>query len=131
MKELRHSRLAWAVGRLLADHVRDCGEIPDVLMYTPVNWRKRWERRTCSAELLATALGRQLKVPVARRGLVSRRRTQKQSLLPISARKQNIRGAFAAKRLMGDPHVGAGKEYNHVVAVIVQELSNFGFNRLV
>lgn len=106
MKELRHSRLAWAVGRLLAERVRDCGEVPDVLVYTPVNWRKRWERQTCSAELLATSLGKQLNVAVARRGLMSRRRTEKQSLLPVSVRKQNVRGAFSARPLLGAPHVG-------------------------
>lgn len=106
MKEPRHSRIAWGLGRLLAERVRSYGDIPSALVFTPVNWKKRWSRQACSAELLAISLGKELRIPVLRRGLISNRQTQKQSLLPTTSRKKNVRGAYRASNAVRLPHIG-------------------------
>jgi ComF family protein len=70
---------------------------PDVVVATPMHWRRRLVRRTNAAELIAGEVARSLGVPSAPRLLRRRRNTPPQFSLSRSDRLQNVRGAFVRR----------------------------------
>ena len=96
MKEPSADAIAAACGRLMAVRTREIlgDEVPDVLVFSPMHWRRRLQRRVNNAERLAQALGLDLRLPVLRRVVRCQRSTRKQSLLSVDQRRQNVRGAF-------------------------------------
>ncbi len=73
-----------------------------------MHWSRRIRRGANRADTLADAISRDLSIPTRQRLLKFRRRTQKQSLLPIDSRRRNIAGAFIVRKsyVLRDCHVG-------------------------
>jgi len=69
----------------------------DVIVPMPLHWRKRWQRGFNQAELLAIEIGCRTNVPV-RNALRRMRNTPSQAGLTSSKRRQNVSGAFQAKK---------------------------------
>ena len=70
----------------------------DLISWVPCSRRRRWTRGFDQAELLARALGRELKVPVVCT-LRKIKHNPKQSVLPDAARRRaNVLGVYAAVR---------------------------------
>jgi ComF family protein len=71
---------------------------PDLVVPVPLHWQRRWSRGFNQSEALARALARELKVicrpPVLRRT----RATPLQTTSTIAQRRENVRGAFAARQ---------------------------------
>lgn len=70
---------------------------PDLIVAVPMHWRRRWQRKTNSAEVMAGALAARLGVR-ARFGKLRRiRSTPPQTSVPGSERFANVRRAFRAR----------------------------------
>jgi ComF family protein len=69
----------------------------DVIVAVPMHWRRRWERRTNSAEIIAASLSARLAVRARVRGLRRIRSTPPQSSVPGSERFDNVRRAFRSR----------------------------------
>jgi len=91
-----HARLdiGRALGVLPAQ--RAAGLAADAIVPLPLARERLRERGFNQAEEIARALGRELGLPVLPRVLMRRRRTPAQHSLPLSQRRTNVRGAFAA-----------------------------------
>ncbi len=100
MKRPAHDPLSSALGRLLAQ--RRGGRLAEVraelIVPVPMFWRRRIGRGKNSPEVLAGCLGRSLRLPVCRRGLVRCRNTLPQAGLAPSRRFENVRGAFRVRQ---------------------------------
>ncbi len=96
MKSPSGEPLSIAMGRLLVDIRRPELQslAADLIVPIPMHWTRRMARGANSPELLAGCLGRALKVRVALRALVRRRRTSQQNRLLPEDRAENVRGAF-------------------------------------
>ncbi|MCH7728261.1 MAG: ComF family protein [Planctomycetes bacterium] len=100
MKQSRHESLTWAIGGLLANHLKDLqfGTDATAIVPMPIHWSRRMSRGMNVAELLAERLGRILDVPVIGDALKCQRKTKKQGTLNPSERRTNVRGAFTSSR---------------------------------
>ena len=67
----------------------------DLLVPVPLHWTRLFQRRYNQAALLAQAVARSSRLPVAPSLLVRCRRTPSQGGLSPAARRRNLRGAFA------------------------------------
>jgi ComF family protein len=101
MKSRSGEVLAACVGRLWARHhasrFRSLGV--QVVIPVPLHWSRRWARGHNQCEGLSAAIARELKVPHRPGWLRRVRRTPYQTGLVASARPDNVRGAFRARRL--------------------------------
>ena len=99
LKSLKFSgelAIAPLLARLLAGRIAARHEpLPGLLVAVPLHRSRLHERGFNQATLLATRLGRQLAIPVAQRLCARRRATYPQSLLGTTARRLNMRRAFA------------------------------------
>ena len=119
MKRPAGETLAAAVANLLCDCVEDrlSGLEFDVAVPIPMHWMRRLVRGTNSAEIIAEVVGRRLRLPVARRLLVRRRKTKPQFSLHPEERFRNIRGAF---------RVAAGYYLNAARVLLVDDILTTG-----
>ena len=92
--------VAQGLAELLFEHRHDelTSDLPDMVIAVPMHWRRRWQCRTNSAEIIAAALGVRMAVPVNFRRLRRVRSTLPQSSVPGSERFTNVRRAFRARR---------------------------------
>lgn len=70
----------------------------DLVLAVPMHWRRRWQRKTNSAEVIAAALAAKLKKAARFSRLKRSRYTPQQTSIPGSERFDNVRRAFSAKR---------------------------------
>jgi ComF family protein len=100
IKNFHEYPLARSVGRLLADCVapRLAGDGPDVVLPIPKFWLKRLFRGTHSSEFLANEVARSMNLPCFARALRWKRLIEKQSLLSVTDRRRNVRGALELAR---------------------------------
>ena len=84
----------FALGRL-GHQLAELGA--DVVVATPMHWRRRVTRGTNGAELMADLVAKYLKVPLAPRILRRRRNTLPQFSLPRGERFLNVRDAFVQR----------------------------------
>ena len=114
--EIRHLHLAFkferrlAAGRLLADLLCDTIEerqlqLPELLVPVPLHPSRVRERGFNQATELARILSRRLDIPVDQFCIRRRKATAPQSGLNKSARRDNIRGAFALQGELEASHV--------------------------
>jgi ComF family protein len=98
MKHGQHEGLAEAVGELWSSHAAErlravgAGAVVPI----PLHWRRRWARRYNQAGVLGQALASGLQIPYHERWLRRTRATPYQTTMAPSARRDNVRGAFAA-----------------------------------
>jgi ComF family protein len=64
----------------------------------PLHWWRRWQRGYNQSDALARALANAIRIPCHPYGLRRRRATAMQTNLPPTARRENMRGAFVARR---------------------------------
>jgi len=94
--------LARPLGALLAAAARERAFSVDAVVPVPLHPTRLFERGFNQAALLARPVARALGVPLRARALARTRPTEKQAELDRSARLQNVRGAFRARRAMGE-----------------------------
>jgi ComF family protein len=89
-------RLAQPLGALLADALPRDRQF-DLVTAVPLHWRRRWQRGFNQAELLGKVIARARGIPASR---VLRRAsaTRAQAGLSNSQRRENVSGAFLARR---------------------------------
>ena len=79
----------------LVDQILRNGKtIPEVIIPVPMHRESLKSRGFNQSTMLATAVGKQLKIPVDRKLLVKQRKTPKQAELRLRERKKNLRSAF-------------------------------------
>lgn len=66
----------------------------ELVIPVPQHWRTRLRRSYNSAEVLATRLASDLKIPIATHSLRKSRSTPEQTSLTATQRRKNLRGAF-------------------------------------
>lgn len=90
--------LAYALGRLWAEQVQERLKAlaPDYVVPVPLHWLRRFERGYNQAEALARMLASKLRVPCRPRWLWRTRHTLHQTRQSLTARRENVRGAFTA-----------------------------------
>jgi ComF family protein len=91
------------------------GESFDLVMPVPMHWRRRLWRGYDHSRVLATALARELRLPVGHE-LVRIRHTPQQAHLPRTRRILNMRGAFQA----------AGKAIAGARVLLVDDITTTG-----
>lgn len=87
--------LAPVLGRWMARAGVEILADADVVVPVPLHWRRGMARRYNQAAMLAMALGRQARVPVAHDLLCRTRHTEQQVGLSRADRAANVQGAFA------------------------------------
>lgn len=99
-KQERWEPLARSLAALLSEKLLPFAESwkIDAVVPIPTHWRRRWQRMTNAAEVLATVIGRRLQLPVFPNGLACRRLAGKQGTLTPAARRKNVRGVFSVTR---------------------------------
>lgn len=88
---------AEAYGRWMARAGTEILSDADLLVPVPLHWLRLFRRRYNQAALLAQGIGRAAGLPVAVDALARRRPTPPQGRLNASARRRNVRGAFAVR----------------------------------
>jgi ComF family protein len=99
MKNPAGQGLAELAGRLWAEHARESlrGLSADCVVPVPLHWWRRWQRGYNQSEALARALAARLGLPCRPRWLYRRRNTPSQMQQTAARRRENVRGAFAAR----------------------------------
>lgn len=100
--KLKHSQfenLTEVVGELWSHNASPAlrGERIEAVVPVPLHWRRKWQRGYNQSEVLAEAWANTLDVPFQSRWLKRVRRTEMQSRLTPTARRDNVRGAFRAR----------------------------------
>lgn len=67
----------------------------DMIIPVPLHWTRQWKRGYNQAEVIASALARELDVPMRTDILVRKKRTKTQTKLDIKGKARNVAGAFA------------------------------------
>jgi ComF family protein len=89
-------RLARPLGALLGDALPRDKQF-DMVTAVPLHWRRRWQRGFNQSELLGKAIGRARGIP-AMNVLRRRSATRAQAGLSNAQRRENVAGAFRARR---------------------------------
>ncbi len=99
MKHQTGEALAERIGELWADHARAqlATLSADVVVPVPLYWVRRLRRGYNQSAALARGLAAGLGAPLVSSCLRRTRHTPLQTLLPASARRTNVRGAFRAR----------------------------------
>ncbi len=103
-----HADLSTArlLGSLLASHIAaGSSPMPDLLLPVPLHRSRQAQRGFNQALEIARTTGRRLNIAVSTRHCSRLRPTASQSLLPLTARRTNLHGAFQARPPLGSPHV--------------------------
>lgn len=91
--------LAAPLGAYLIDAWRRADMTADCIVPVPLHARREAERGYNQSALLARVLSRAIGVPVDEKLVIRQRATQQQALLNAAQRRENVRGAFACRRL--------------------------------
>ena len=67
----------------------------DMIIPVPLHWTRQWKRGYNQAEVIASALAREMDVPMRTDILMRSRRTRTQTKLDIDGKARNVAGAFA------------------------------------
>ena len=98
MKNASEQVLSWSVGNLLARRIaamESSNILYDIAVPIPKFWTKELWRGVNSAERIMRAICTQTGIQPVPNALVCTKSTKKQSLLVMSDRRKNVRGAFA------------------------------------
>ena len=100
MKDARNEGLAEIIAGLWAtDTVEKLRALAiDCVVPVPLHWWRRWQRGYNQSDALAQALAKALQRPFFPYGLRRLRQTPMQVGLSVTKRRDNVRGAFAARR---------------------------------
>lgn len=108
MKQVMEQSLTFAVGRILGERAQSCcdDDMPEIILPVPIHWLRRLARQVSSAEILASGVAASLGGHVETRMVACARWTNKQSLLTVNQRRENVRLAYRiharrADRLQG------------------------------
>ncbi|MEX2118049.1 MAG: ComF family protein [Pirellulales bacterium] len=119
MKHVEEEPLSAAMAELLWRRVGAelAGWRPDVVLPVPMHWTRRLARGTNSPQVVSGVLARRLEVPHAPKALVRRRKTRQQGPLTRTARRINLRRAFA---------VPAGVRFEQARVLLVDDILTSG-----
>ena len=93
--------LGWRLAQLLQPD-----QLPDILLPMPMTKLRRMGRQYNHAELMVTEVSKALHLPVDLKLAQRVRHSKPQAELSASARRRNLRGAFAINKDLADLHVG-------------------------
>lgn len=96
IKHAVYEPLAMALGMLLAQRIAEfpLPSPPDLIVPVPMYWLRRLLRKMNAAQTLAEAIAGELRIGLAADLVRCRRLTARQSSLPASERRENVRGAY-------------------------------------
>jgi ComF family protein len=99
MKKSSGEELAEAMGAFWAQQPADSLRAlePDVVIPIPLHWLRRWRRGYNQSEVLARGLAAALRIPCHPSWLRRVHYTKSQTQMSATARRENVRGAFAAR----------------------------------
>jgi predicted amidophosphoribosyltransferase len=101
--------LALAAGRLLAERIAelDWRSQPELITAAPMHWSRRWRREVNPPAIIAEAVARTMKLPLALGLLRAVRMVPMQTSLSPDQRRRNMRGVFATSTAFDvrDAHV--------------------------
>lgn len=132
-KYRRHLASGELLAQLLVDYVQHCSQEapgwlpPDLIIPTPMHWRRRWQRGFNQADILARALAKNLDVPLASRQVRRRKNAPAQQGLTRDQRQRNLRNAFVIR----DPASIAGKRIALVDDVVTTTATTRELSRLL
>ncbi len=94
--------LAELLGELWADHAGPALRAfrADAIVPVPLHWRRRWRRGYNQSEALAHGLATRLRLPLRPSWLHRIRATPIQPSQTLAGRRENVRGAFAATKVL-------------------------------
>ena len=100
IKQPGNEALTEAVGRCwAADRETEIAAARvNLVMPVPLHWQRRWRRGFNQCEILARSWADRLRLPMRPRWLRRIRATPMQTSLTATARRENVKGAFAASR---------------------------------
>ncbi|MCA9580788.1 MAG: ComF family protein [Myxococcales bacterium] len=101
LKYQNRTDIADALGQLWVGSCRDLGGKVDVIVPMPLHRLRLFRRGYNQVTLLARPVSRDLGVPIVGSRLVRTRATAPQVSLAPEARRENVRGAFRARRVEG------------------------------
>ena len=90
-------RIGQYFGKMLGSRLAGAVHFTDIDMVIPVplHWTRQWKRGYNQAEVIASALAREMDVPMRTDILMRSRRTRTQTKLDIEGKARNVAGAFA------------------------------------
>ena len=97
LKYRRNMGIGDALGRQMADFIRDLGLIVDVLIPVPLGKKRLKERGYNQVALVAQPLAFELGMPYAPHGLWKSRETRSQVGLNVAQRSENVSKAYQAE----------------------------------
>lgn len=95
----------WLAAALAEHRQRLDAPLPEQLLPVPLHRRRLWQRGYNQAQVLATALGRRLHVPVRGGWLKRLRATPQQVGQSAEERRRSVKGAFAVSGAVEGRHV--------------------------
>lgn len=86
-------------GRMLGEEVKHTSWLQDIdaIIPVPLHWRRRWKRGYNQAEIIAEAISSVTGVRMYRNILERRKYTKTQTLLDVTSKAANVKGAFCAR----------------------------------
>jgi len=101
LRAKHEEHVAQGLAELLFEHRRQelAAMQIDLVVAVPMHWRRRWQRKTNSAEVIAATLAAKLKKAARFSRLKRIRSTPQQTSIPGSERFDNVRRAFRARRM--------------------------------
>ena len=102
-RQLHYGRI---LSQLLIERLREYDELAaDVIVPTPLHWRRRWTRGFNQVEIIGDEISRAFAIPLQARWLRRIRATPPQQELNAEQRRKNLRGAFVATQSLRGQHV--------------------------
>ena len=86
-------------GHMLGEEVKHTSWLQDIdaIIPVPLHWRRRWKRGYNQAEIIAEAISSVTGVRMYRNILERRKYTKTQTLLDVTSKAANVKGAFCAR----------------------------------
>lgn len=105
LKFNRQYKNARLLGYLLASHLRDTAEIPELIIPVPLHKQRFRERGFNQSTEIAKTLSKQLNTPIDSKTCIRKRNTPHQIDLPAKKRHKNISNAFEVTQTIKAKHV--------------------------
>lgn len=102
-KSNRGTASAWDMGQLLTSNLESLSAADPWIVPVPMHWSRRIRRGTDTAAIMAQSFARKTGW-TSRKMVTCQRPMAKQSELPMTARKTNVRNAFVVKGLVSPDH---------------------------
>jgi ComF family protein len=129
LKYHRRLELARTLGELLATHIDNAGESPDVIVPVPLHPTRARERGYNQSLEIARVIAQRLRLPLVASAARRVRATAAQTALPLKQRARNVRNAFVVDADLKGKHVAVVDDVmtsGHTVSALAKALRRAG-----